>query len=54
MDGSKKYEIIFVLFCFREVVIRIGKLKEKFDDVFLTDYLCEKVVVEVVGMLSTF
>ena len=39
------------MFCFREVVIGIGKLKERIDDVFLTEGLWGKVVVEVVGML---
>ena len=39
------------MFCFREVVIGIGKLKEKIDDVFLTEGLWGKVVVEVVDIL---
>ena len=43
-----------VMFCFREVDIGIGKLDEKFDDVFLTERLSGKEVVEVVGMLSAF
>ena len=42
------------MFCFREIVIRIGRLEEKFDDVFLTEGLWRKVVVEVVRTLSTF
>ena len=43
-----------VVLCFREVDIGIGKLDEKFDDVFLTEDLWRKVEVEVVGMLSVF
>ena len=43
-----------VVLCFREVDIGIGKLDEKFDDVFLTERLWGKKVVEVVGMLSAF
>ena len=39
------------MFCFREVVIGIGKLKEKIYDVFLTEGFWGKVVVEVVSML---
>ena len=43
-----------VVFCFREVDIGIGKLDEKSDDVFLTEGLWRKIIVEVVGMYSAF
>ena len=43
-----------VVFCFREVVIGIGKLEETFNDVFLTEVCLGNIVVEVVGMLLAF
>ena len=43
-----------VVFCFREVHIRIGKLNGKFDEEFLTEGLWGRLVVEVVGMYSAF
>ena len=46
--------IWLVVFCFREVVIGIGKLEEKFNDVFLTEVFLGNVVVEVVGILLAF
>ena len=37
-----------------EVLIEIGKLEEKCDDVFLTSDFCGKVVAGVVGEVPTF
>ena len=43
-----------VMLCCREVDIEIGKVEVKFDDVFLTEGMWEKVVVEFVVMYLDF